>query len=118
MDGKYHIGRIEGPVGIVGDNAQVVQLTQGSKQPAPTSDNLPKLAEELATLCQAMQKEATESKQRIAVGRVAEAEEAAKANDASKVEEHLKSAGQWALAVAETIGVPVAIGFLKKSLGL
>ena len=45
-------------------------------------------------------------------------EKAAKAKDASQVEKHLKSTGKWALDVALTVGVPVAVSALKKALGL
>lgn len=76
------------------------------------------LASQLNELRQALKKEAQDDEHDIAIGKVAEAEQAAKAGDDSKVAEYLKAAGQWALEVALKIGVPVAVDALKKALGI
>lgn len=110
----YHIDT----AGIVAPHSKIENLnfTQIGKSIEESVD-LSKLADELSELRQAMKKEAVEAEQDIAVSEVAKAEQAAKAKNASKVAEHLKAAGKWALDVAIKISMPVAIEALKKSLG-
>lgn len=79
--------------------------------------SLPTLANDLAILRAALKKEATEPEHDVAIGSVAAAEKAAKEGNGAKALEHLKAAGEWALKVATSIGVPVAIEALKKVLG-
>lgn len=80
--------------------------------------DLGKLAEDLSALRQAMKQEALEPEQDLAVAEIARAEQAAKANDGSKVVEHLKSAGKWALDVATKIGTSVAVEAIKGATGM
>jgi hypothetical protein len=65
-----------------------------------------------------LQGQATEPAQKFAAGAIAAAEQSARQNDGSKVIEYLKSAGKWALEVAEKIGVEVATGALNGALGV
>jgi hypothetical protein len=80
--------------------------------------DLSKLAGELFELRQAMSQEAKEPTDYIVVGKVAEAEIAAKAKDPSKVVESLKGIGTWALEVASKIGTSLATEAIKQSLGM
>lgn len=84
---------------------------------APSID-LHKLAAELAELRTAMKAEATgQTEQDVALGEIAKAEAAAKSGDQTKTVQALKSAGKWALSVAEKIGVGVAIAAMKPLVG-
>lgn len=80
--------------------------------------DLAALAQELSVLRQHMKKDAADIEQDMAVGAVAAAEQAARAKDGPKVMETLKSTGQWALSVAEKIGVNVASQAIRAALGL
>jgi hypothetical protein len=80
--------------------------------------DLRSLASELSLLRQAMRKEASTPEQDIAIASVAQAETAAASEKKSDVFRHLKDAGQWALDVAQTIGVEIAVAAVKASLGL
>lgn len=80
--------------------------------------DLSALAGELATLRKAMGREATDTGHYIALGEVAKAEEAARANDSSKVAQSLKAAGKWTLDVATKIGTSLATEALKESMGM
>jgi hypothetical protein len=74
-------------------------------------------ATELATLRQAMRKEAEEPFHDRAVAEVGEAQEAAQNHDGPRALQHLKNAGPWALDVATKIGVNLATEVLKKAFG-
>jgi hypothetical protein len=100
-------------VGGIGRNAHVhdntFQQVQGGL-------DLPKLADELGRLRTAMRSEAETREQDKAVGVVADAEEAAAKGDGATALRHLKAAGKWTLGIAEKIGVPLAIEYLKRGL--
>jgi hypothetical protein len=82
------------------------------------SIDLHKLAWELAELRTAMKAEATgQTEQDVALGEIAKAEAAAKSGDQTGTLHALKSAGKWALSVAEKIGVGVAIAAMKPLVG-
>lgn len=53
----------------------------------------------------------------LALAELAGAQMAAEQGDGSKVMSHLARAGQWALDIAEKIGIPVAIKALESALG-
>lgn len=108
-----------GQVGAAGSHAHAhdMTFTQIGSQIEKTVDLL-QLADELSKLRQAMKKDAAEAEQDIAISDVAKAEQAARAKDASKVAEYLKSAGKWALDVATKIGAALAIEALKQATGL
>ena len=81
------------------------------------SIDLPKLAEELGRLRGAMKGEATGTREQDkAIGAVADAEEAAAKGDGPATLRYLKSAGGWALGLAEKLGVEVAKEALKKAI--
>jgi hypothetical protein len=111
---------VSGQAGAVGSNAHAHDMTfnqQIGSQIEKTVD-LEQLANELATLRQAMIKESKEVGHSIAVGEIAKAEQAATSKDATKVVEYLKAAGQWALDIASKVGVPIAIEALKRAMGI
>lgn len=115
MESKYHISG--GNQGAVGDNAKAENFTQISNQNLD-SVNLNELAAELSQLRSKAREQATDVAHDTAVLEIGKAEEAAKAGESSKVMEHLKSAGSWALNLATDIGAKVAVEAIKKSIGL
>ena len=79
--------------------------------------DLPKLAEELGRLRNAMKGETTGTRDEDkAIGAVADAEEAASRRDEPAALRYLKSAGTWTLGIAEKIGVSLATEALKKAM--
>ena len=115
MGDEYNVGQ----AGAVGPNAYAENMSfQQIGGNIERSMDLAALAGELATLRQAMKREATEPEHDAAVGEVAKAEQAAKAQDSSKVAESLKAAGKWALDAATKVGTTLAAEALKESLGL
>ncbi len=80
--------------------------------------SLNELATELNKLRQTMKVNAVEPEHDIAVSEIAKAEQAAKNNDTSKVNDYLKSAGSWALGIAKEIGVPIAAEAIKNALSI
>ncbi len=115
MDSKYKI--TGGNIGAVGDKAQAHNVVQVSNQTLGSID-MTNLASDLARLRAEARREATEPEHDIAVSEIAKAEKAARVGLSSKVVEHLKAAGKWALDVATKIGTDVAIEAIKKSTGL
>ncbi|HSB11058.1 MAG TPA: hypothetical protein VLM38_16335 [Blastocatellia bacterium] len=113
MGSKYHIEG--GQQGAVGDSAQASNnvFNQWNK----SGGNLKGLAEELAKLRAELGKQATNSEQFESAAAIAKAEDAAKKGDGATVFDHLKTAGKWALGIAESIGIPIAIEALKKAIG-
>ena len=104
---------------VVGPNAHARDMTfNNGVSRIDESMDLYQLAEELSRLREAMSQEAKETDQENAVGDVAKAEQAARAEDLPKVVEYLKSAGGWALDVATKVGVSLASEALKRSLGM
>jgi Pentapeptide repeats (8 copies) len=79
--------------------------------------DLPKLAEELGRLREAMKGEATATREQDkAIGAVTDAEEAAARGDGPAALRYLKSAGTWTLKVAEEFGAAVTVEALKKAM--
>jgi len=113
----YHIS---GQVGAVGPNSRADhntfnQIWNQSKD----SIDLSKLAEELAQLRTAMKQDAEDDVEHDeAVAEVGKALKEAKSGNGSKVMEHLKASGTWALDTATKIGTSVAAEVIKKSMGL
>lgn len=105
---------ISGQAGAVGPNAHAHDMTF---QQIQNGLDLPRLAEELGRL-RAVMKQETEGtrEQDKAIAAVAEAEEAAIKGDGPAALRHLKTAGKWTLGIAEKIGVPVAIEFIKRAM--
>ena len=105
---------VSGQAGAVGPSAHAHDNTF---QQIQSGGDLPKLAEELGRLRVAMKGEATGTREEDkAIGTVAVAEEAAAKGDGSAALRYLKSAGEWTLAIAEKVGVPVAIEALKRAM--
>jgi hypothetical protein len=105
---------ISGQAGAVGPRAHAHDNTFGQVQ---SGIDLPKLAEELGRLRDAMKGEATGAREQDnAIGAVADAEEAAARGDGPAALQYLKSAGKWTLGIAEKIGVAIATEALKKAM--
>jgi hypothetical protein len=115
MDSKFKI--TGGNIGAVGDQAQAHNIIQVSNQTLGSIDMM-NLASDLARLRTEARSEATEPEHDIAVSEIAKAEKAAQEGQGSKVVEHLKAAGKWALDIATKIGTDVAAEAIKKSTGL
>lgn len=116
MGDKYNVS---GQTGAVGPYAHAHDLT--FNQVWSQLDNkldFTQLAEQLQQLHEVLEREATEPAQKLAVGAVAAAEQSAQQKDGPKVMEYLRTAGTWALNVAEKIGVDVAKDALKGALGI
>ncbi len=116
MGDKYDIS---GQVGAVGPRAHAHDLTftQIWNQVENKLD-LTALAKDLQRLHEVLERDATDPAKKLAAGAVAAAEQSARQKDGPKVIEYLKTAGTWALSVAEKIGVEVATVALKGALGL
>jgi Pentapeptide repeats (8 copies) len=105
---------IPGQAGAVGPGAQARNNTF---QQVQAGIDLPKLAEELGRLRNAMKGEATGTREQDkAIGTVADAEEAATRGDGPAALQYLKSAGEWTFGIAEKIGVGVAVEALKRAM--
>lgn len=84
-----------------------------------SASDLIKIATELSELRIAMRAMLDNSPEReSAIGRIAEAEIAAKKNDEKTMLQNLRSAGEWAFKVATDIGTSVAAESIKKAMGL
>ena len=106
---------IHGQVGAVGRGARAEHITFQLVQSGGI--DLPKLAEELGRLREAMKGEATGTREQDkAIGAVADAEEAAAKGDGSAAVQYLKSTGKWTLGIAEKIGVALLTETLKKAM--
>jgi hypothetical protein len=108
---------ISGQAGAVGRGAQA-QGNTFQQLWSQSGFDLPKLAEELGRLREAMgQQQGRTREQGKAVVAVADAEEAAAKGNGLAALQHLKTAGKWALGIAEKIGVTVAAKAIEKALG-
>jgi hypothetical protein len=106
---------ISGQAGAVGPDAHAHDMTF---QQIQNSLDLPKLAGELGRLRTAMKQETEGTREQDkAVAAVAEAEEAAIKGDGPTALRHLRTAGKWALGIAEKISETVAADAIKKALG-
>lgn len=116
MGDQYNVS---GQAGAVGPQAHAHEMTfsQTWQQLQGTVD-LGTLAAQLRTLQEAMQREGIEPGHRLAAGAVGAAEQSAREGDGPKVVEYLKAGGQWALSIAEKIGVGLATSVIKSALGL
>jgi hypothetical protein len=108
-----------GQAGAIGPGAHAHDMTfQQIWNQIGKQVDLTALADELAKLHAAMEREAKQPSEKFAAGAIAAAEESAKQKDGPKVMEYLKSEGKWAFSIAEQIGVDLAKEALKSSLGL
>ena len=103
-----------GQQGAVGDHARAEHFTQVSQ----SSADIKELTDSIERLRSAMATEATDSDHYIALGNVAKAEKEAKAGNQDKAIEYLKSAGKWAVDMAQKIGVNVITKAIQGQLGM
>jgi len=108
----------KGQAGAIGPDAKAEGNT--FQQITLNSDNLdfPKLATELRVLLEAMKKQEGAVEHFQALNAVEQAEEAAKQQDAPKLLEHLKTAGDWTFKVATGIGTGLAVAALRQAMQL
>jgi len=116
MRDKYDV---RGQVGAIGPGAIAHDINFNQIwNEAKDGINLPELANELSELRLKLKEKATEPEHEVSIGQIAAAESSARKGDGPKALEYLKQAGNWALNVAKTIGVPIATKALMKVLGL
>jgi len=77
-----------------------------------------KLIKELSDLREALKTKSRTIEQDQAVGKIADAEQAAKKGDGPGVIKHLKTVGKWVLDVSTSLGTNIATELVKKSMGL
>lgn len=106
---------VHGQAGAVGDNAHAHNMTFQQVQNQGPLD-LPRLADELKRLRTSMKEANDKDDQDEAIGAVAAAEKAAVKGDGQTALQHLKTAGTWALGIAEKIGVSVAAEAIKRAM--
>jgi hypothetical protein len=111
---------ISGPTGmIVGRNSHVHDITFAQTwSQVENKLDLDRLAIDLQQLHKILEREGSEPAQKLAAGAVAAAEQSARQKDGPKTLEYLKTAGTWALSIADKIGVEVAAQALKAALGI
>lgn len=108
-----------GQAGAVGPEAHAHDMTFNQIWNELSSKiDTQQLAKELTQLREALADEASKTDQYVALAEVAQAEEAAIANDGPKALHHLKKAGSWVLNVATQIGAGLAVEVLKKVSGM
>ena len=113
---SYNVSGQAVNVGPQGTATNVTQQQFGAA--GPGSIDLAALAQELKELRSTLKRDATTAEQDVAVGAVAEAEQAAAKGDENSTLKALKRAGSWALDKASAVGVALAAAALRKALGL
>ncbi len=115
MGDKYSAGQ----VGAQGPNSHAHDMTFNQIwNQAQGKIDLMELAQQLSTLRAKMKEEAAGSDSHdIEIGAIAAAEQSAQGDDGPKALEHLKQGGKWALGIATSIGVPVAVEAIKRAMG-
>jgi hypothetical protein len=103
-----------GPGGVVNQP----HLEQANTGNALAGFDMPALAGQLEELISELRKSAAEPAQYQALAEVSQAAQAAREQDKATTAQHLKQAGRWVLAIAEKVGVPLAVSALKAALGL
>ncbi len=112
---RYEIGQ----AGAVGPGAHADHLTfHQIWNKCGSNIDIQKLADELTTLRNDLNKTASDPDQFVALGEVAAAEKAAKSGDGPTALQHLKQAGAWVWEVATKVGTGIAIAAAKNALGL
>jgi len=128
----YYAGLVSGRGGgqiVMGDQYNVVQA--GAVGPHSKAENISfqqildqngldfsVLIAELASLREALQRQSTSPAHQEALAQVEGALTAAKRQDTSELEKHLKAAGKWALDVATEVGKTVAAKAIEAALRL
>lgn len=123
LEGKEREGRPGYVVHVSGENARVnIHSTDYSTNIVNYREqDLAQLAEELQTLREELVKRARGPEDYAIIGRVSEAELAAKARESStlgKVLSTLGAGGRWVLDVVKEIGVQLVVETIKPYLGL
>jgi hypothetical protein len=123
VEGRERAGQPGYVVHVSGENARVNINSADSSTNVVNYQyqDLAELAAELQTLREELLKRAREPEDYAAIGRVSEAEMAAKAGESSKLGKVLSAlgaSGRWVLDVAKDIGVKVAVEAIKPHLGL
>ncbi|TCO48024.1 hypothetical protein [Actinocrispum wychmicini] len=113
-DATVHTGAVTSSK--TADSGATVIGTESATNTANLAD-LRALAEQLADLREVMAAGAATDGQRESVRQIELAEEQAKVGDGSRLKEHLKAAGRWALTVAERLALTAAETAIKSSLG-
>jgi hypothetical protein len=109
---------------ILAPHGQVANVTMTQVWNNVAADlPLDQLAEELAKLRQALKDQPAlggnvGADRDVAIGQIAQAEQAALSNDGPSVMGFLKATGSWVLKAAQTIGVPIAVAALKAAIGI
>lgn len=112
------------PVHVTGALGSSNDVTVGPVQQHHTTTttgggtDLRALADELASLREVLAAGPRTERERASIEQVRLAEEAARTGDEQGVRGHLAAAGRWALEVAETVGVQLAIAALRTSVGV
>lgn len=109
---------IHGPSGAIGRHSHAHDMTLQQVWDQSGID-LPQLARELASLLAAMKQEtAGTAEQANEIDAVDAAEKAAAAGEGPTALGYLKTAGKWALGVAEKVGVAVAAKAIQNTMGM
>ena len=109
--------KFEGSVnaGIIGDNATLIAEsvfgnTADEKQYVAIAAELQRLKDHISSF--------DDPDNQARATSVAGAQSATKAKDANGLAQHLKDLGQWGLAQATAIGIPIVTALVRRSLGL
>ena len=105
-------------VGNMGNEAQIGTISFGDPSAALENIDFAALVPELRLLRVEMRRLAATTEEDEAVVAIGQALAAAEKEDSSSLSHHLKSAGQWAFALASSIGGGVALAAIKSALGL
>jgi hypothetical protein len=112
---QYEIGQ----AGAVGPGAHAENMTFNQIwNKSGSAIDVQQLGRELTALRTALNKEASEPEQFVALGEVAAAEKAAKEGDGPTALRHLKTAGAWVWDVATRVGIGVATAAAKTAIGI
>jgi hypothetical protein len=122
-EGQQAAGNPGYVVHVSGNNSRVnIRSTDNSVNSVVLeTEDMTKLAEELARLREALLQRASNAEDYAAIGAVASAEIGAKETAPSRVAQALSvlgAGGKWVLETAQDIGVPLAVTAIKAHLGL
>jgi len=117
MGDKYE-ARGHAQVGAMGKGARVARVTFDGSQGVITKVDLAQLVSELQALRTAMRTQASTTEEDQAIVEVGQAISAAEKGDTSMLLKHLKSAGNWAMSLATSIGAELAAAAIKSTIGL
>jgi len=111
----YHVNQ----AGAVGPGSSASNNTFNQQvNSLPENTDYGRLSEELGALKKHLRSSAESPEQFTAIATIADAEEAAKKRDGSKIMRTLASVGKWAFDAATEIGTDIAAEVIKKSMGI